>query len=208
MQSRFKNVENVCRYYNYVSSVTGAKCTDTLKRQVRIEFEYNHDDDESLTYIWGMDATEIDRAERIKQVMPKQTHRFPLIERNIYKQEAHGICNELCLKRPIMYDLGYNNNNCIGCLKGGMWYWNKIRKDFPEVFKARAKLERELHNTILYKDGKPLYLDELDPEAGYKHDEISTECNVVCQLTLYYDEQNRKTNNTDNAIDILKHSYY
>ncbi len=37
-----------------------------------------------------------------------------------------------------MYDLGYPNNNCIGCVKGGMGYWNKIRKDFPEVFQKRA----------------------------------------------------------------------
>lgn len=31
-----------------------------------------------------------------------------------------------------MYDLGYANNNCIGCVKGGIGYWNKIRIDFPE----------------------------------------------------------------------------
>ena len=33
--------------------------------------------------------------------------------------------------------MGYNNNNCIGCIKGGMGYWNKIRVDFPEVFEKR-----------------------------------------------------------------------
>ena len=32
-----------------------------------------------------------------------------------------------------MYDLGYPNNNCIGCIKGGMGYWNRIRKDFPDI---------------------------------------------------------------------------
>ena len=49
----------------------------------------------------------------------------------------------LGIKRPAMYDLGYGNNNCIGCLKGGMGYWNKIRIDFPEVFDRYSSLERE-----------------------------------------------------------------
>ena len=40
-----------------------------------------------------------------------------------------------------MYKLGYNNNNCIGCVKGGQAYWNKIRIDFPETFNKMAKLE-------------------------------------------------------------------
>jgi hypothetical protein len=45
---------------------------------------------------------------------------------------------------PAMYKMGYNNNNCIGCVKGGMGYWNKIRKDFPEVFNRMAVIEREV----------------------------------------------------------------
>lgn len=40
---------------------------------------------------------------------------------------------------PVMYQLGYN---CIGCLKGSMGYWNKIRIDFPDMFKERAEDER------------------------------------------------------------------
>ena len=62
-----------------------------------------------------------------------------------------------------MYDLGYPNNNCIGCIKGGMGYWNKIRTDFPDVFEHRAKLEKELGFSIL-KDshGNPVFLDELE----------------------------------------------
>ena len=60
------------------------------------------------------------------------------------KEVFGGISERLGIKRPIMYDLGYSNNNCIGCVKGGMGYWNKIREDFPEVFQARAKLEREI----------------------------------------------------------------
>ena len=46
--------------------------------------------------------------------------------------------------RPLMYDLGYPNNNCIGCVKGGMGYWNHIRKDFPEVFEVGRSWKEKL----------------------------------------------------------------
>jgi hypothetical protein len=76
------------------------------------------------------------------------------------------------------YDLGYTNNNCIGCVKGGMYYWNKIRKDFPEVFEKRAKIEREIGHSCI----KGVYLDELDPSRGRKQDEISEDCGIACEL--------------------------
>ena len=74
------------------------------------------------------------------------------------KEDTHAILNRLGIRRPAMYDLGYQNNNCIGCVKGGMGYWNKIRKDFPEVFERRAKLEREIEHSCI----KGVFLDELD----------------------------------------------
>ena len=112
--------------------------------------------------------------------MPQFNHYFPLIERELTKAETHGICAELGVKRPVMYDLGYNNNNCVGCVKGGMGYWNKIRVDFPEVFESRSRLEREVGNSIL----KECYLDELDPNRGRMSDEISTECDIFCMMNI------------------------
>ena len=112
-------------------------------------------------------------------------HEFPLIDRQLTKQEAHGICAQLQIQRPKMYDLGYNNNNCVGCVKGGMGYWNKIRIDFPEVFEARAKLERKVNASIL-KDakGQPIYLDELSPDRGRMNEEIEMNCDIFCMLNL------------------------
>lgn len=156
-----------------------APCTNWLKKRVRKQWEYEHRQYD-ITYVWGMDCNEKHRAERLQETMIEFQHCFPLIERNLTKQEAHGICGNLGIKRPIMYDLGYNNNNCIGCVKGGMGYWNKIRVDFPEVFKSRAKLERELDARIL----KECFLDELDPKRGRMSDEISTECDIFCMLNI------------------------
>ena len=79
-----------------------------------------------------------------------------------------------------MYDLGYSNNNCIGCVKGGKGYWNKIRVDFPEVYDRRAILERQVGHSCI----KGVFLDELDPEAGRMEDEIMPDCGIACYLDL------------------------
>lgn len=77
-----------------------------------------------------------------------------------------------------MYDLGYRNNNCIGCVKGGMGYWNKIRIDFPEVFERMAKLEREIGHSCI----NGIFLDELELGRGRMEDEIIPDCSVMCYL--------------------------
>jgi len=46
------------------------------------------------------------------------------------------------IELPEMYKLGYEHNNCVGCVKGGMGYWNKIRVDFPLRFKEYADMEK------------------------------------------------------------------
>lgn len=175
----FNSVEEVIRKYKYINSPYGAPCTGMLKKKVRKKWENEHLD-EPLTYVWGMDANEKNRAERLIKGQPEYNHEFPLIDRHISKQEAHAILDRLGIKRPKMYDLGFANNNCVGCVKGGQWYWNQIRKHFPDVFESRAKLERDIGHSCL----NGLYLDELPIGAGRKTDEISQDCGIMCYLAL------------------------
>lgn len=177
LQSEYKNVSNVIKQFRFINGPYGARCTSVLKKRVRKEWEYEHKDKE-LTYIWGYDIEEKHRAERLQEAMPQFEHKFPLIERQLTKEDCHGILRELGIKRPAMYNLGYRNNNCIGCVKGGMGYWNKIRKDFPGVFKARAELEREIGASCI----KGVYLDELESDRGNFETEILEECNIICQI--------------------------
>jgi len=179
----YKCVGDVCRTFRFVNSAHGAKCTEVLKKRVRKEWEYEHQDC-AFTYVWGMDLNEKDRAYRLFDTMAYAQHEFPLIEHNLTKADAHAICAQLGIKRPAMYDMGYSNNNCIGCVKGGAGYWNKIRVDFPEVFADRAKMEREIGHSILHNADRMIFLDELDPSAGRMTDEIMDDCSIFCQLAL------------------------
>ena len=162
-----------------VAADYGAPCTDKLKKRVRMKWEHEHPDHH--TYVWGYDLNEKNRADRVCEALSDYDHEFPLIEHGLTKEEAHGIANRLGLKRPIMYDLGYPNNNCVGCPKGGMGYWNKIRVDFPEVFERRARQEREISHSCI----NGVFLDELEPDRGNINTEIMEDCTIACQLLTW-----------------------
>lgn len=181
LKSPYGSVENVIRAAGVIKLAGGfAPCTAWLKKRVRSEWEADHAGMD-LTYVWGMDRTEDRRAARMVAAFPQFKHEFPLIEQNISKEAAHYMLSEMGIRRPAMYDMGYRNNNCIGCIKGGMGYWNRIRKDFPEVFEARARLEREIGHSIL----KECYLDELDPERGKREESIMPECDIFCMMNRF-----------------------
>ena len=182
--SEYKNVGEAIRSYGFIKNPYSqyAPCTNMLKKVVRQKWEREYAEYE-FTYVWGYDCNEKHRADRLEETMPEYNHEFPLIEKNLTKADVHAMAEHLGIKRPYMYDLGYKNNNCIGCVKGGMGYWNKIRKDFPKVFESRAKLERDIGASILKEnDGTPLYLDELEPNRGKFEDEIMADCSIMCHL--------------------------
>lgn len=179
LQSPYKNVSNAVKAAGgrgYINGPTGAACTRLLKKRVRQLWEHTVDAD--ITYVWGLDSSESHRAGRIVDTMLLQAHRFPLIEKGVSKEDAHKILTASGIKRPVMYDLGYNNNNCVGCVKGGMGYWNKIRQDFPDVFAKRAQLEREVGASCI----KGVYLDELDEDRGRNLPPIVADCGILCEV--------------------------
>lgn len=173
---KYIDVNDVIEKTRCINTAFGAPCTKWLKKQVRRDWEALNP--EHHTYVWGYDVNEKHRADSINKTLLDYDHEFPLIEHGLTKAECHGIADKLGLKRPLMYDLGYPNNNCIGCVKGGMGYWNKIRVDFPEVFDRRAKQERAIGHSCI----KGVYLDELEPDQGRMDMEVMEDCTIACQL--------------------------
>lgn len=169
---KYKDVDDVLSH-GYINGPAGAACTLQLKKRVRQKWEKENWD--RHTYIWGFDSTEKKRADRIVNSMPEFDHEFPLIENNLTKADCHALCADWGIKRPIMYDFGYPNNNCVGCIKGGMGYWNKIRDDFPDVFESRAKRERSIGHSCI----KGMFLDEL-PRGRGRCKPIVADCSIDC----------------------------
>lgn len=189
----------------YLKGVSGAPCTTQLKRIPRGSFQKEGD-----LHVFGYDLTELDRAQDFEERNPDLNVYFPLIESDLTKSDCLAMLQDAGIEIPMMYKLGYLNNNCIGCVKGGAGYWNKIRKDFPETFEKMAKLEREIGHAVLkeplkikgvqvyqmnedgtYKlnqKGKKMiqqvaiYLDELKESKGSYKDEPNIDCSFSCQI--------------------------
>jgi len=167
----------------WLVGVNGARCTTELKKLVRRAFEQPDD-----VQVSGFTTDEPHRAERFQQNNPEIDARFPLLEAKLSHADCHALLRESGIDIPAMYRLGYRNNNCLGCVKGGAGYWNKIRQDFPDVFDRMAHMERELDVAILKRTvgGKRLrlFLDELPKGTGRYDAEPEVECGVACGITL------------------------
>jgi hypothetical protein len=173
----------------WLVGVGGARCTTELKKNVRKE--YQRDDD---LHIFGLTADETDRIDQFEDTNSDLQLEWILEDSQVTKTDCYRILQEAGIELPAMYKLGYNNNNCIGCVKGGMGYWNKVRLDFPDAFTRMAKQERSMNVAICKTyagDGKRkrVFLDELDPNAGRDVPLPNIDCGVLCVV----DESNRET---------------
>ena len=164
----------------YIAGIYGARCSTELKKKVRQLFEDLHGD----LQIFGFDRDEVSRAEKFKANNPEVTVEFPLIDRKLSKSACIFRLHKAQIELPEMYKLGYINNNCIGCVKGGSGYWNKIRKDFPEVFAKTAEYEKKYNVRLLAStvDGEKtrIFLDELNPKVGNYKSELPIQCGFFC----------------------------
>lgn len=187
LQSRYKDVFDVIERTRFINGAKGARCTTDLKVRVRQQYEY---DKNIEGYIWGFENAkkEIKRFQKIQNKYTEYKHYSPLIDYELTKPNCMSLLQQAGIEEPKMYKLGYHNNNCIGCVKGGMGYWNKIRVDFPHIFNRMAKLEREIGYTCIREekkiDGKrvkmPLFLDTLHPARGRDEGPIVAECSIFC----------------------------
>lgn len=174
---RYADCWEVWERRRFIVSPHGALCTTEMKKFVRYDFEREW---LPTHQAFGYTAEEQDRAERFRRNNPDVRLLTPLIDAGLRKADCLALIERIGIELPAMYRLGYRNNNCIGCPKGKMGYWNKIRQDFPDVFARMAALERTLDVAINKSKGQRVFLDELPRDAG-RHNEPDIECSLVCE---------------------------
>ena len=182
---RYKDTWGVWEGELFLVGPQGAKCTGILKKAVRHAFQRPDD-----RHVFGYTADEAHRIPRLLANEPGLDLLSPLIDRGLTKADCHALLESQGIKRPALYDLGYQNNNCIPCVKGGMGYWNAIRRDFPEAFARMALLERDIGHAVLSeeipggtREKRPVWLDELDPDRGDFRTDQPPDCSVMCAIT-------------------------
>jgi 3'-phosphoadenosine 5'-phosphosulfate sulfotransferase (PAPS reductase)/FAD synthetase len=163
----------------WIKNQYGAACSRSLKRDVLNKFLQEND-----ILVLGFTAEEQDRFDNLVDRAPDLHLKAPLIERGLGKADCLAMIERAGIELPAMYKLGYSNNNCIGCCKGGEGYWNKIRVDFPLVFEAAAKIEEEVGATLFRnrKTQERYGLRQLPPDKGRHQDEPAISCSFFCEL--------------------------
>ena len=145
----------------------------------------------------------------MKDNYPDSKPIFPLLMFGLNKSDCINIIQEAGIKIPNSYLFGFHNNNCLktGCVQGGIGYWQKMKKDFPDKFNEMAAVEHELTDlkgkpvTMLKDQSKAskesgIRLVFLKPHPLYPEyrtvDDFPTmevkplqECNGFCNTNMY-----------------------
>lgn len=159
----------------------GAPCSRALKKEVLDAWRRPDD-----VMVLGYTFEEANRFDKFQDANNDMNVIAPLIERGLGKADCLAMIERAGLVLPMMYRLGYQNANCIGCVKGGEGYWNKIRRDFPAEFEELAKVQEDIGpGAYLFRDRKTgvrYSLRELPPTKGRYQDEPSIECGLLCEM--------------------------
>lgn len=176
------DVLEVFRRVRYIKGPHGASCTTRLKRGLLRTFEQPGD-----VLVLGFTAEEQDRYDDWLENWPNRPVLVPLIERGLTKEDCKAMVQRAGIEIPAMYRLGYENANCIGCVKGGLGYFRAIREDFPEQFAALAAIEADIGPSawILRHrsgplDGQRFPLSELPPGPAIRNENVPS-CGLFCE---------------------------
>jgi hypothetical protein len=143
----------------YIKGRHGASCTSRIKRGLLRTFEQPGD-----VLVLGYTAEEQDRYDDWLTDWPDRLIVVPLIERGLTKEDCKAMVQRAGLRLPAMYELGYSNANCIGCVKGGLGYFRAIREDFPVQFERLAQAEDKV--AALHGEGAYILRHRSGPLKG------------------------------------------
>jgi 3'-phosphoadenosine 5'-phosphosulfate sulfotransferase (PAPS reductase)/FAD synthetase len=158
---KYKSIEDVWIKHKSLNVANGAICSGTLKRDVRKKWQK---DKEYKHQVFGFDMDEPKRARSMKLNNPDVKAIFPLLMYGLSKKDCIKMIEDDGIEVPEMYKLGFHNNNCFntGCVQGGIGYWQKMKRDFPDKFDKMAEMEHKLTDL----KGKPVTMLKDQSKGG------------------------------------------
>lgn len=187
-----KDITKVFEQYGIMSTPHFAPCTLELKQMARQQWETDNKFDKSTDIIvMGYTIEEKRRQDNFRKSPRNKDYNLecPLIDAGWDKHRCFAEIESAGIKLPEIYTkYGFPNANCIGCVKSGsVWYWQLVRKQFPDVFKARAEQSRKLGCRLVDlgagNNPRHIYLDELPFDAtGRKPKSCYVECGIFCEI--------------------------
>lgn len=163
----------------YLAGVDGAPCTGILKIEPRLEFQKPGD-----IHVFGYtsDAADQKRATRLHLNYPDMVIETPLIEGGLDKRACLSMVESAGIALPVLYGLGFPNNNCIPCVKAtSPDYWSLVRFRFPAEFERIATLARELDVRLCRIKNERRFIDEIPADWPMLNPLVPT-CDFLCSL--------------------------
>ena len=175
------NILEVFRRRQYMKGRYGAPCSMVLKRKLLDAWSRPGD-----VLVIGYTAEEADRYEDFQERNPDRQAIAPLIDAGLKKDDCKAMIQRAGIELPMMYRMGYDNANCIGCVKGGEGYWRAIREDFPEQFEELATVQEMIgEGAYLFrnrKTGQRYSLRDIPPGPARRNEAIPS-CSFFCELS-------------------------
>ena len=203
---KWDSVEQIWRTRKSLNISMGATCSAEIKKRTRVKYQDVKND---FAQVFGFDfeKSEQKRAINMMKNYPEINPLFPLIDNRLTKNDCINMVNSWGVEIPETYKLGFRNNNCFntGCVQGGIGYWQKIAREYPDKFDYMANIEREIsldkgEPVTICKDQaeakkKLLFLKPNPdfPEMGHiglkkgREPESLIECNGFCSTTEQID---------------------
>lgn len=158
---KYNTIEDVWIKNKALNLAGGAPCSGTLKRRVREKWQKEN---KFKHQAFGFEVSENRRVKSMILNNSKIKPIFPLLLYGYDKKDCIKIVEEAGIEAPMMYKLGFLNNNCFktGCVQGGIGYWQKIRREYPDKFNKMADMEHKLTEL----KGKPVTMLKDQSQGG------------------------------------------
>jgi hypothetical protein len=195
--SEYADTWDVWEKRRYLAGIDGAPCTVALKVKPRLVFQKPDD-----VHVFGYtaDKPDADRADRLRANYPELGIITPLIDRGIDKAACLAMVDRAGIKLPPMYALGFQNNNCIPCVKAtSPAYWALVRERFPEQFERMARLSRELDVRLCRINNERRFIDEI-PVDHPTTNPIQPSCDFLCAIAEMEFEHKTLSQNRSHAV--------
>lgn len=172
----FNTVQEVWEKHLSMNVATGAICSTIMKQKVRKDWQKTQEYDHQV-FGFEFEKKEFNRALSMAKNHPETKPVFPLLMLGLSKKDCLEIVEQAGLLIPEMYRLGFTNNNCFktGCVQGGIGYWQKMARDFPEKFEAMAAMEHKLTD----KSGFPVTMLKDQSDEAKENKKADKYANLV-----------------------------
>jgi hypothetical protein len=181
LKSDFEDNYAVWAKRRYMSGVAGAPCTMEQKVTPRLAFQRPGD-----THVFGytFDTRDRVRFDNFQANYPDLIARAPLIERELNKANCLALIQDVGIKPPRTYEMGFPNANCLGsgCVKAtSPNYWSLFRQQFPDRFAKTAAVSRDIGCRLVQIHKDRVFLDEL-PADWPTLDAVAPACDFLCHI--------------------------